>query len=200
MIFAYVSRRAQNNSGQAAPTDPGADQLAGVGSPLPVRAGSVPHWSHRDRGGHQRSRGVRRTAAYRHCIPNTWAAGVARQRVRITRDGCRVPARRRQGRAALMFRPPSHGPIQPLLWLWFEQVGRRGTTMPLTRDSPSIQGDVPGPDPARAPLARRSPGRGSLVGGSWRGSPCQPRSAKRSAAAPASGTYLVHAPSEPSGS
>ena len=92
MIFVYVGRRAQNNSGQAAPTDPGADQLAGVGSPLLVRARSVPHRSHRDRGEHQRSRGVRRTAVYRHCTPNTWAAGVARQRVRIPPDGCRGPA------------------------------------------------------------------------------------------------------------
>ena len=83
MSFVYVGRRAQNNSGQAAPTDPGADQLAGVGSPLLVRARSVPHRSHRDRGGHQRSRGVRRAAVHRHCTPNTWAAGVARQRVQI---------------------------------------------------------------------------------------------------------------------
>jgi hypothetical protein len=47
----------------------------------------------------------------------------------------------------------------------------RGTTMPVTRDSPSIQGDVPGQTPSGLPLARRSPRRGSLVGGSRRGSP-----------------------------
>ena len=92
MSFVYVGRRAQNNSGQAAPTDPGADQLAGVGSPLLVRTGSVPHRSHRDRGGHQRSPGVTKTAVHRHCTPNTGAAGVARQRVRIPPDGCRGPA------------------------------------------------------------------------------------------------------------
>jgi hypothetical protein len=40
----------------------------------------------------------------------------------------------------------------------FQGEGRLGTTMPVTRGSPSIQGDVPGPDPARAPLARRLPG------------------------------------------
>ena len=52
----------------------------------------------------------------------------------------------------------------------FEQVGRWGTTTPLTRDSPCIQGDVPGPDPARAPPSKAVARRGSLVGGSRRGS------------------------------
>jgi len=41
--------------------------------------------------------------------------------------------------------------------------------------------------PPGLPLTRRSPRRGPLVGGSRRGSPCQPRSARRSAAAPTSG-------------
>src|SRR5215218_1561270 len=36
--------------------------------------------------------------------------------------------------------------------------------MPVTRDSPSIQGDVPGPDPARAPPSKAVARRGSLVG------------------------------------
>jgi hypothetical protein len=40
---------------------------------------------------------------------------------------------------------------KPPSWMWFEPAGCWGTTMPLTRDSPSTQGDVPGPDPARAP-------------------------------------------------
>jgi hypothetical protein len=85
----------------------------------------------------------------------------------------------------------------------FQEVGRLGTTMPVTRDSPSIQGDVSGPDPARASPSKAVAGRGSLVGGSRRGLPCQARSAMRRAAAPASGVLgprLVHAPSDPSGS
>jgi hypothetical protein len=51
----------------------------------------------------------------------------------------------------------------------FQEEGRLGTTMPVTRDSPSIQGDVPGPDPARAPPSKAVAGRGSLVGGSVHG-------------------------------
>jgi hypothetical protein len=46
--------------------------------------------------------------------------------------------------------------------------------------------------PPGLPLTRRSPRRGSLVGGSRRGLPCQARSATRSAAAPTSDVYLVH--------
>jgi hypothetical protein len=53
----------------------------------------------------------------------------------------------------------------------FEQAARLGTTMLVTRDSPSIQGDVPGPDPARAPPSKAVAGWGSLVGGSRRGFP-----------------------------
>jgi hypothetical protein len=92
---------------------------------------------------------------------------------------------------------------QPPSSVRFEHVQRWGITMPLATDSPSILGDVPGPDPARAPPNKASPGRGSLVGGSRRGSPCQARSAMRSAAAPRAGVpgpRLVHMPSEPSGS
>src|SRR5215208_184798 len=59
--------------------------------------------------------------------------------------------------------------------------------MPVVRYSPSTQGDVPGPDPARAPpnkaIARAGLAcRGQPAGGL----PCQPRSATRSAAAPTS--------------
>jgi hypothetical protein len=50
--------------------------------------------------------------------------------------------------------------------------------------------------PPGLPLTRRSPGRGSLVGGSRRGLPCQPGSARRSAAAPGErdvpGPWLGH--------
>src|SRR4029453_3478237 len=63
--------------------------------------------------------------------------------------------------------------------------------MPVTRDSPSIQGDVLARTPPGLPLTRRSPRRGSLVGGSRRGAPCQARSATRSAAAPTGGACLV---------
>jgi hypothetical protein len=69
--------------------------------------------------------------------------------------------------------------------------GRLGTTMPVTRDSPSIQGGVPGPDPARDTLARRLPGGARLSGAAGGGLPCQARSAMRSAAAPRA-ACLVH--------
>jgi hypothetical protein len=45
--------------------------------------------------------------------------------------------------------------------------------MPVTRDSPSIQGDVPGPTPPGSP-SNAVAGRGSLVGGAAGGGlPCQ---------------------------
>src|SRR4029450_11228560 len=64
---------------------------------------------------------------------------------------------------------------------------------PLVRDSPSIQGDVPGPDPARAPpnkaIARAGLAcRGQPAGGSL----ASARSAARSAPAPPGGACLVH--------
>jgi hypothetical protein len=64
--------------------------------------------------------------------------------------------------------------------------------MPLTRDSPSIQGDVPGPDPARAPPSKAVAGGARLSGAAGGGLPCQARPATRSAAAPTSGRCLVH--------
>jgi hypothetical protein len=45
-----------------------------------------------------------------------------------------------------------------------QEEGRLGTTMPTGQGQPSIQGDVPGPDPARLPLARRLPGWARLLG------------------------------------
>ena len=56
--------------------------------------------------------------------------------------------------------------------------------MPVTRDSPSIQGDVPGPDPARAPPSKAVAGGVRLSGAAGGGLPCQARSAMRRAAAP----------------
>ena len=74
---------------------------------------------------------------------------------------------------------------------WFERTERWGTTMALARDSPSIQGDVPGPDPARAPLARRLPGgfacRGQPAGSAL---PGKVRGAERHC--PASQSCVVH--------
>jgi hypothetical protein len=55
---------------------------------------------------------------------------------------------------------------------WFEEEGRWGTTMPVTRDSPSIQGDVPGPDPARAPPTKAVAGGARLSGAAGGGLPC----------------------------
>jgi hypothetical protein len=88
-----------------------------------------------------------------------------------------------------------------ILVRWLEQV-RHWSRTPLTRTA-VYTGDVPGPDPARAPLARRLR-RGLLVGGSRRGS-ALPRQgpARWSAAIPRTGVLgprLVHTPSEPSGS
>ena len=90
-------------------------------------------------------------------------------------------------------------PSQRPSCVWFGHAERWGTTLLVTRDSPSIQGDVPGPDPARAPLTRRLPGGARLSGAAGGGLPCQPRSARRSAAAPASVTSLVHGWATPDG-
>jgi hypothetical protein len=57
--------------------------------------------------------------------------------------------RARDARTECSWRPDR--PRQRPSWVWFEQAGCWGTNLPLTRDSPPIQGDVPGPDPARAP-------------------------------------------------
>jgi hypothetical protein len=83
-------------------------------------------------------------------------------------------------------------PGRPSSCAQFEDVRRWGTTTPLTRDSPSIQGDVPGPDPARAPPSKAVAGGARLSGAAGGGLPCQARSATRSATAPASGACLVH--------
>jgi hypothetical protein len=56
--------------------------------------------------------------------------------------------------------------------VWFERAGRWGTTTPVTRDSPSIQGDVPGPDPARAPPSKAVAGGARLSGAAGGGLPC----------------------------
>jgi len=101
------------------------------------------------------------------------------------------------GRIALISRLLSCGPSHPPPWAWFEPAGAWGTTMPLVRDSPSRQGMSLARTPPGLPLPRRLPRRGSLVGGSGGGLPCQARSARRSVAAPASGrawsTFGPHA-------
>jgi hypothetical protein len=86
---------------------------------------------------------------------------------------------------------PSHSaivprdPRQPPSCAWFEGTERWGTTMPLARDSPSIQGDVPGPDPPGLPPSKAVAGRVRLSGaaggvylarqGPRRGAPPPPR-------------------------
>jgi hypothetical protein len=65
--------------------------------------------------------------------------------------------------------------------------------MPVTRDSPSIQGDVPGPDPARAPPNKAIARAGLACRGQPAGvSLASARSARRSAAAPTSGACPAH--------
>jgi hypothetical protein len=86
----------------------------------------------------------------------------------------------------------------------FQEEGRLGITMLMTRDSPSIEGDVPGPDPARALPSKAVAGRGSLVGAAGGGLPCLRKVRYGGAPLPPraglSGPRLVHTPSEPSGS
>src|SRR5215218_4779753 len=98
---------------------------------------------------------------------------------------------------AFTFRYRLTCPSRPPSCAWFENAGCWGTTMPVTRDSPSIQRDVPGPDPARAPPNKAIAQAGLLVGGSGGGLPCLARSAARSAAAPTGGacwsTFGPHA-------
>ena len=56
--------------------------------------------------------------------------------------------------------------------------------MPLTGDSPSIQGDVPGPDPARAPPTKAVARRARLSGGSRWGSTLPRQGPRRGAPLP----------------
>src|SRR5215218_2147008 len=70
--------------------------------------------------------------------------------------------------------------------------------MPVTRDSPSIQGDVPGPDPARAPPNKAIAQAGLACRGQPAGvSPCQPRSRRGAPLPPQAGhawsTFGPHA-------
>ena len=89
---------------------------------------------------------------------------------------------------------------QPPSSVWFEHAQRWGTSMPLATDSPPIQGDVPGPDPARAP-----PNKAIVQAGlACRGQPAGVYLAsqgppRRSAAAPASGTCPVSVWATPEG-
>src|SRR5215218_7647442 len=73
-----------------------------------------------------------------------------------------------------------------------ENAGCWGTTMPVTRDSPSIQGDVPGPDPARAPPNKAIAQAGLACRGQPAGVSLPAKVATRSAAAPTGGACLVH--------
>jgi hypothetical protein len=85
----------------------------------------------------------------------------------------------------------------------FQEEGRLGTTMAGDQGQPVYIGGCPWPTPRQGCPSKAVAGRGSLVGVSRRGLPCQASSAMRRAAAPASGVpgpRLVHTPSEPSGS
>jgi hypothetical protein len=74
----------------------------------------------------------------------------------------------------------------------FEHAACWGTNLPLTRDSPSIQGMSLAQTPPGLPLTRRSPRRGSLVGGSRRGLPCQAKVRHAERRCPTSDVYLIH--------
>jgi hypothetical protein len=139
------------------------------------------------------------TAGRRTLTPRTMGDVLPRQRLRI--PPLQSPRTTRDARTECSWRPDR--PRQRPSWVWFEHAGCWGTNLPLTRDSPPIQGDVPGPDPARAPLTRRSPGRGSLVGGSRRGSPLPAKVRQAERRCPGerdvSGPCLGHTRWEPTG-
>jgi len=94
-------------------------------------------------------------------------------------------------------------PSQRPSCVWFGHAERWGTTLLVTRDSPSIQGDVPGPDPARAPLTRRLPGGARLSGAAGGGStlPAKVRQAERRCPRERDvpGPWLGHTRWEPTG-
>jgi hypothetical protein len=74
----------------------------------------------------------------------------------------------------------------------FQEEGPLGTTMPVTRDSPSIQGDVPGPDPARAPPNKAIAMAGLACRGSRRWSALPRQGPRCGAPLPPRAACLVH--------
>jgi hypothetical protein len=147
-----------------------------------VRAGSAPRQQPLVPGGHERSRPANpesqvirhpplrpRKAKQRGAGSNPTSPAAAHQLRDTTTDQPRGPMSSKH--------PPSSA--------WFEHAACWGTTMPVTRDSPSILGDVPGPDPARAPPNKAIARAGSLSGvagggllasqGPRRGAPLPPR-------------------------
>jgi hypothetical protein len=73
------------------------------------------------------------------------------------------------GRSRLALVLPASCSRRPSPCAWFEPTRGWGITMPLTRDSPSIQGMSLAQTPP-GPPSKAVAGRGSLVGGSRRGS------------------------------
>jgi hypothetical protein len=114
-----------------------------------VRAGSARHREATVPAGMSGHDRYEESAGHHTFLARTSGSGTARRRVRIP--------------------PPQTPSIQPTTLeraAGFKRRAALGTTMPVTRDSPSIQGDVPGPDSARAPPSKAVAGRGSLVRGS----------------------------------
>ena len=154
-----------------------------------VRAGSARHREPLVLGGHKRSRTAHATIGGHAAFTATTLdieAGWGRVRIPPPPAAAHQPLKTGVIGPAVPCRPRN-----PPSCAWFGQVGRSGIHagdqgQRLHRGMSLAQ------TPPGLPLTRRLPRRGSLVGGSRRGSPCQPRSAMRSAAAPASGTCPVH--------
>jgi hypothetical protein len=109
--------------------------------------------------------------------------------------------RARDARTECSWRPDR--PRQRPSWVWFEHAGCWGTNLPQTRDSPPIQGDVPGPDPARAPPNKAIAQAGLACRGSRRGSPLPAKVRQAERRCPGerdvSGPCLAHTRWEPTG-
>jgi hypothetical protein len=108
-----------------------------------------------------------------------------------TSPASNAPASTTAGANAFTLPIVSGGLRPPPWWAWVAHAGCRGTTMPVTRDSP-YTGGCPWPRPRQGSSTRRLPGGARLSGAASGGLPCPPRVATRSAAAPRERACLVH--------
>ena len=170
-----------------------------------VRAGSGPHRPPADPGGHERSRRARRKRGHQAYTHKTSGTAAERERVRIPPPQPWSIQLTALERAASAFRQSCHvgqdshrrlGVVCTSRTLGYHHAGDQG--------QPVYTGDVPGPEPARAPPSKAVAGGAHLSGAAGGGLPCLGRVRDAERRCPRErgvpGPRLVHIPSEPSGS